>query len=103
MGVDVEGDGNRRMPQHLTHYLRIYPSAQQQGRTGVAQVMEPHVWQRCLLQQPFEGAHHVAGEEGRSGVAAKDGSWPNAVLVPSGVEVQQCRRSTWERPEIVPL
>ena len=40
MGIDVEGHGNRTMPEHGLHYLGRHALFQEPGRKGVPRIVQ---------------------------------------------------------------
>lgn len=69
MGVEVERDRDRGMPEHLRDDLGMN-ALEQQCRSGVAQIMETYQWQTCLLEDRWEVvACDVAPRSGRSTTA----------------------------------
>jgi hypothetical protein len=66
VAVDVEGDGDVRVPEALLHQPRMYPLLQGEGRPGVPQTVE---------REPRKSiAPGTAEERGADGVRVEAGS-----------------------------
>jgi hypothetical protein len=54
--VGVEGDGYGGVPKHLGDVLWVDVAAQQKGRAGVPEVVEPDGREGSLLEERCEGS-----------------------------------------------
>lgn len=64
MGVDVQGEACGEVTQHPGNRLDVYPVLQCQRCKGVAQIVEPYLWQSCLLQNPVQLVKHTVRGNG---------------------------------------
>ena len=66
MSVGVQREACRKMPQHARYSLDVHTVLQSQRCEGVAQVMEPHLWQPCPLQDAVQHVQHAVRRHGAS-------------------------------------
>ena len=81
VGVEVQGDGDGRVPEHLLDDLRVYVLRQQDRGTGVPKIVETLVGQPCL---PEQGLPKLFAEVrgGKRGVVAGREHPLRAVVLP---------------------
>jgi hypothetical protein len=71
VGVEIGGDGHRRVPQAVGDHLDVDPGGQGKARVRVANVVEADGWQPRLFRKSLEVARDVLGPQ-RVAILAAD-------------------------------
>ena len=75
VGVDIQGESRREMPQHPGYRFDVHSVLEGQGGKGVTEIMEPHARQSRPFQHPVEHVQHaVRGDRPARGA----GEYPGA-------------------------
>ena len=92
MGVGVQGESRREVPQHPGHRFYVHPVLQGQGGKCVTQIVESNPRQPRPLQHPVEHVQHAVRGDRPSG-GTGEYPWAVSCFLPLGFQkVYRIRR-----------